>query len=94
MAQWTDITGYAQGDRARGREPDTWAIKRGGFSVTVTRGHIAARGKWVMHARPFFDAYDLGLPGTAPAEDAQKKAIGHVRSKLSKALDGFADVLA
>jgi hypothetical protein len=36
-----------------------------------------------MHCGPWYDTKDLGLPGTAPAEEAQNVALAMITAKIA-----------
>lgn len=76
MAEWKDTTSYAQGDRARGRQPDCWTLKEGQISIAVLSGHLYYPGEWVMHCYALgIKEYQLGLPADQPKELAQQMAL-------------------
>lgn len=45
--EWKDTTSYSRGEKER--KPNTWTVKNGGVSITVTCGHIHHPGAWIMH---------------------------------------------
>lgn len=82
-AVWKDTTSYSRDDDKT--KPRTWTFGTGPFSVTVTKGHIYAPDRWVMHFRAAnVQTHPLG-PASWPAEQAQAKALEIAHRLMKKA---------
>lgn len=77
--KWADATGYSQGGS---REQMTWQAKIADLRITITKGHIYAKDRWVMHCDPWFNTHDMG-PNTEAVEGVQRRAIEKVRTKIA-----------
>lgn len=94
MNGWTDITSYQRGERSSGVAPRSWGIKRGRVCIIITNSHAYNPGRWSMSCSPFYDAKDMDLDASTPADVAQKEALRVVCHILRKAVEGFEEVAA
>lgn len=85
MAKWKDITSYSQGDKER--VPRVWKIHFGDFELTVHR-HIYYDPKMWLASSPLFERREMG----EDLEEAKKKAIELLKSKLTTAIKEMEDV--
>lgn len=77
--KWVDATSYS---RDQPRIQTGWRAALSDLAIVVTKGHIYAKGRWVMHCRPWYDTHDLG-PDTIPVEEIQATALQKVRDRLA-----------
>ena len=79
---WRDTTSYTQGQRGV-KKPTSWSISIHELRITVTCGHIAWEGAWVMHC-PTLNMREIELVGCENSQEAKLRAIVIVKDKLTR----------
>jgi len=77
--EWQDCTSYSR-DR-KDQQPDSWEVRHGRLSITITCGHIYYRPEWVLHC-PALGMDTVPLPKGIGKEQAQAEALRLVAVKL------------
>lgn len=85
MAKWKDATSYSRDDKER--IPRVWKINFGKFTLTVHR-HIYYDPKMWLASSDLFEHREMG----EDLEEAKKKAIELLKSKLTTAIKEMEDV--
>ena len=76
--KWEDASSY---ERDKPRIQTGWRADVADLRITITKAHIHAPGRWVMHCRPWFDTKDIG-PADMEVERAKVIALDLVRRKI------------
>jgi hypothetical protein len=78
---WKDGTSHSQGDIQRVQS--VWTKEIGGIRISVLWGHLYMPSNWILHADPWFNTYDLGRCGDLTPEQAVRKALRLVATKVN-----------
>lgn len=88
MTEWKDATIYAQGDRARGREPDSWEARSGDLRIWVSKGHRLYPGEWVMNCYELdMTCEGIGEAAKMSPGDAQAAAVNMAVARAERLLE-------
>ena len=76
--KFKDCTSYSKYDKKR--RPTTFAWQGKNLRIVITKGHIDAKGEWVMHCHAVgINTFRLNVP---TKKEAEEKAIWIVEDKL------------
>jgi len=90
MTQWKDATRYTRSE-SRGVKPiDAWFVKSGKIGIWVGSRHLHNPGEWIFTCHQLdIDACPLGLPASAPAEEARARARALVGDAITELHNSF-----